>query len=185
MAVLCDRRYDKAVEKLPGDYIAGFVDGEGCFALKFRRDIRYKRKGQPVYFYWDIEFAILLRGDDRELLERIMATLDCGRISMDQRGAARYAVNVINDLSEKIVPFFMKYHLHGKKRHDFELWREALVIFKKNYHPGPRIKKGERKFKKAMQNPEDVKHLQEIHEAMKLYKSKRPAEWKWLSHARV
>ena len=25
-------------EKLPGDYIAGFVDGEGRFSLKFRVD---------------------------------------------------------------------------------------------------------------------------------------------------
>lgn len=40
---------------LPGDYIAGFVDGEGCFALKFRRDVRHDRPGNPEYYYWDIE----------------------------------------------------------------------------------------------------------------------------------
>lgn len=41
------------IEKLPEDYIAGFVDGEGCFALNFRRDIRHergKRSGiKPIY----------------------------------------------------------------------------------------------------------------------------------------
>jgi len=38
--------------KLSGDYIAGFVDGEGCFDLQFRRDIRHKRLGKPVYYSW-------------------------------------------------------------------------------------------------------------------------------------
>ena len=59
------------MEKLPGDYIAGFIDGEGCFALKFRRDVRRERKNNPVYYYWDIEFAVVLRGDDKDILNNI------------------------------------------------------------------------------------------------------------------
>gem|GEM_PF-6727427 len=42
---------------ISGEYVAGFVDGEGCFALKFRRDVRRDRMGSPEYFYWDAEFA--------------------------------------------------------------------------------------------------------------------------------
>ena len=42
------------MNKLPGDYVAGFVDGEGCFILSFRRDIRHdcgKRSGiKPTYY---------------------------------------------------------------------------------------------------------------------------------------
>lgn len=60
----------KKMEKLSGDYIAGFVDGEGCFALKLRREIRYERKNKPTYIYWDAEFAIVLREDDKEILKK-------------------------------------------------------------------------------------------------------------------
>ena len=118
--------------KLPGDYIAGFVDGEGCFALKLRRDIRYERKNKPIYFYWDIEFAIVLRKDDKEILEAIRETLECGKISINKYGMARYAVNDINDLMYKIIPFFELYQLHAKKKFDFELWKEAMVLLYKN-----------------------------------------------------
>lgn len=43
------------MEILPSDYIAGFVDGEDCFALKFRRDVKNKRRGKTTYFYWNSE----------------------------------------------------------------------------------------------------------------------------------
>src|SRR3989338_6692932 len=105
------------MEKLPGNYIAGFVDGEGCFAIKFRRDIKYNRPNKPVYFYWDIEFAILLGKTDKEILEKIRDTLTCGRVgNVDKRGSVRYAVNDLNDLVNKIVPFFKSYPLQAKKR---------------------------------------------------------------------
>jgi len=114
---------------LPGDYIAGFVDGEGCFSLKFRRDIRHERKNTPVYFYWDIEFAILLREDDSSILTKIRNTLECGRISHAKRGFVRYAVNDILDLSNKIVPFFERHTLRAKKAKDFALWKKQLKYF--------------------------------------------------------
>lgn len=117
------------MNELSGDYIAGFVDGEGCFALKFRRDIKYKRKNKPAYFYWDIEFAIMLKGDDKEILERIQNTLNCGKLgNIDKRGTIRYAVNDINDITDKIVPFLKSINCrqrsvlilnYGRKRQKF------------------------------------------------------------------
>lgn len=170
------------MQELSGDYIAGFVDGEGCFALKFRRDIRHERKNKPVYFYWDIEFAIELRQDDRGLLEKIQATLECGRINVNRRGVARYSVQRIEDLNSIIVPFFTKHRLYGKKQHDFGLWKEATSIFQRNQRQELNIQKGKRGFCKTMWNPKDLKRLIEIHKEMKQYKSKRE-EWKWLSGA--
>ena len=40
---------------LPGDYIAGFVDGEECFYLTYRSEKKYDRKGQPTYYRDDID----------------------------------------------------------------------------------------------------------------------------------
>ena len=167
------------MEKLPGDYIAGFVDGEGCFALKFRRDVKPDRKNKPIYFYWDIEFVIELRGDDKEILERILEILDCGKISMSKRGSVRYAVNEINDISTKIIPFFETYKLHAKKKYDFLLWKEAVIIFKRNQRLMLNRRKGEKGFHKIFWNADDIERLKQIHIEMGKYKSKRD-EWKWL-----
>ncbi len=170
------------VDKLPGDYIAGFVDGEGCFALKFRRDVRHERKNKPVYFYWDIEFAIGLRGDDREILERIKGTLGCGKISMDKRGTAQYSVDDIDDLSSKIVPFFEKYQLRAKKKLDFDLWKEALILLSKNkgLKTGISTTDNPRGSRKTIWSHEDLQRLVIIQEKMKQIKGKRP-EWRWFS----
>ena len=67
-------------KELPGDYVAGFVDGEGCFYLTYRSEIRYERPGKPKYFRWTPYFAINLRQDDKEILEKIRNTLSCGNI---------------------------------------------------------------------------------------------------------
>lgn len=167
------------MEKLPNDYIAGFVDGEGCFALKFRRDIRHKRPNKPVYFYWDIEFAIVLRSDDKQILEKIQKTMNCGKISLDKRNTARYSVNDIHDLSNKIVPFFKKYRLYAKKKFDFILWKEAVKIFKRNQRIKINRKPGDKWFHKIKWNRQDIQRLKAIHEAMRKYKSRGRA-WKWL-----
>ncbi|MEK7115046.1 MAG: LAGLIDADG family homing endonuclease [Patescibacteria group bacterium] len=167
------------MDKLPGDYIAGFVDGEGCFALKFRRDIRHERKNVPIYFYWDVEFVILLRFDDEELLKQIRQALDCGKISISKRGGARYAVNDINDLTKKIVPFFNQYKLFGKKRFDLELWKESVDIINRNQRKKINTEKGKNGFQKTIWNDNDLERLKSIHEEMIKYKSKGH-EWKWL-----
>ena len=166
------------MEKLPGDYIAGFVDGEGCFALKFRRDVRHDRKSKPIYFYWDIEFAILLREDDRDLLGKVKDTLKCGKISVNKRGQVRYAINVIDDLFDKVIPFFEKHKLYGKKRHDFTLWKEGVEILKRNQQ----VKKGT--FQSIAWKKNDFKRLVSIHSEMKKYKSKGN-EWKWIKELSI
>ena len=167
--------------KLPGNYIAGFVDGEGCFALKFRRDVRHDRKNKPVYFYWDIEFAIMLKSNDAEILEKIKNTLECGIVgNVNKRGTIRYAVNDLDDLSDKIVPFFQKYPLMAKKRHDFELWKEAIEIFAKNQKTGTNIEKGKRGFQKTNWDSKDIERLTNIHGTMKQYKGGNRGDWKWL-----
>ena len=119
-------------EKLPGDYVAGFTDGEGCFALGFRRDVRHDRKGTPEYFYWDIAFVIVLRNDDIQILEMIKETLECGRISTTKNNSVRYEVSDVNDLIYKIVPFFKNNPLRAKRGSDFKLWKEALIILNRN-----------------------------------------------------
>lgn len=166
-------------QELPGDYIAGFVDGEGCFALNFRRDVRHERKNKPIYFIWKPQFAIMLRGDDIKILEKIKTTLDCGSVITTAKGLIRYQVADVNDLMQKIIPFFEKHALHAKKKFDFELWKEGVAIIARNKRKKVNVKKGTYGFIKTEWNPEDLTRLEEINREMRQYKGKvKP--WKWL-----
>ena len=168
--MLCDRlklTYMKQNpnEKLPGDYVAGFIDGEGCFYLTYRSEIRYDRPGKPKYFRWTPYFAINIRADDKEILEKIKDTLGCGNIytlnRKEQWGSmVQYIIQNLDDLYAKVLPFFKKYPLRAKKRHDFELWSKALEIMH------------EKKKSKTRCTPEDHKKLSSIREEMRTYKSK-------------
>lgn len=157
---------------LSGDYITGFVDGEGCFDLQFRRDIRHERLNKPVYYGWKVQFVIVTRLDDEELLKKIKNTLKCGSIHFARGDQVRYSVQDIENLYNIIVPFFKKYPLSGKKKKDFELWTDAIRILYKN--------KG--KFLNNW-NKEDFLRLIEIQKLMQQYKSKRSRGFKWISIA--
>lgn len=113
---------------LSGNYVAGFVDGEGCFDLQFRRDIKYERINKPVYYSWKVQFAIVLREDDEDLLKKVQTILNCGYIYRVCNNQIRYSVQDIESLHNIIIPFFKKYPLFGKKKRDFELWSKAIEI---------------------------------------------------------
>lgn len=78
--------------EITGEYIAGFVDGEGCFSLTLRKD---KNK----YFYWKTQFAITLRNDDRGVLDQIKNFFVCGAITYSN-DEVRYQI-ADNDLLKK------------------------------------------------------------------------------------
>lgn len=164
---------EKNLLKLPSDYISGLTDGEGCFALKFRRDIRHERKGSPVYYYWSVEFAILLDQKDLPLLELVQKTLECGKISISKRGAARYSVSRFLDLEQRIVPFFEKHRLYGKKWEDFKLWGDAVSIIVSASQ--------NKKFKvqKVEFSRDNLDRLEKIYHEMRQFKGKT-RKWKWI-----
>ena len=49
--------------KLPPDYIAGFIDGEGCFTITFAKHPERKLGVDPR-----LQFEIELRDDDAPIL---------------------------------------------------------------------------------------------------------------------
>ena len=169
-------------EKLPGDYIAGFVDGEGCFALKFRRDLKQNRGNKKFreYFYWNVEFAIVLRSDDIKILNSIKETLKCGTVRIvHKQNQVRFSIQNPKELKDKIIPFFKKYKLRAKKGMDFELWSEAVEIINNSRRKTLNIAKGQQGFTKQEMNKQDQKRLQEIRNQMILYKSYRDKPFRW------
>ncbi len=151
---------------LPGDFVAGLVEGEGCFILQYRREVKRSRPGSPAYFRWLVAFAVVLRSDDAPLLELVKNTLECGSISYT-RSAARFQVQDVRTLLDKVVPFFDRFLLHGKKSKDFKLWKEAVKLIAHD------------RFQKlSSRSIENMRRLQEIRTEMRQYKSQQPP-FKW------
>ena len=121
--------------KLNPYYLTGLVDGEGCFCVSFN-----KHKNNRL-LEARLLFEIELREDDKEILERVKETLDCGNIyylnyegHRKWRPHYKYKVSNIKDISTKIIPFFQKYPLQAKKKHSFEKFCIAarLILAKRH-----------------------------------------------------
>jgi hypothetical protein len=171
-----------------GDFIAGFTEGEGCFALTLRRDVRHERPGNPTYYSWKASFVIVLRADDAELLEKIKEFLKCGHISFTKDNTqVRYEVSTLEDINQKVVPFFEHYALYGKKRNVFKSWREAVKILLKykNKRDGV-VERGKKGFSSVKWDKEDIEKLLKIQKEMLPLKSKRPInKWQGMPLGRV
>lgn len=115
--------------KLPGDYVAGFIDGEGCFTI-----VISKHKTKKLKVDARLHFQIELRDDDSEILHYIRDTLGCGRLyhlSYERYGwkpHTKFQISPIKDLSDKLIPFLTRYPLRAKKRHSFLLFQKAVKI---------------------------------------------------------
>jgi hypothetical protein len=168
--------------ELPPEYISGFVDGEGCFGLQFRKDIRHKRPGSPVYYSWRAQFTIVARKDERVLFERIKDFFRCGNIYNQLDTEIHYAVTNLDELKGIISPFFKRYQLQGKKKNDFDLWTEAVDILYKNKKQKAHIKKGIKGFVKNVWDSKDSERMLYLHSQMQQYKSHRP---KGLKHIHI
>jgi len=147
---------------ITADYISGFVDGEGCFNITLRKD-----KGK--YFYWKANFVIEIRKDDRLLLSAIKEFFRAGTLC--QAGeCARYQVSDTQILLDKIIPFFEKNSLIGKKKNDFILWKEAVEIIGRNKKKKNNSEKGLKGFQTVTWNQIDLKRLKAIRNEMLVYK---------------
>jgi len=179
----CKDRSNLDDGSLPPQYVSGLVDGEGCFVLGFRRDKRYERKGQPEYYYWNVAFAILLRSDDCELLEKVRNTLGCGSVSVSET-AAQYRVYGIEDLKKKVVPFFTENRIYGKKGKDFALWAEAVgILYDKHIRRRSIDRRGLWGAPRISLDSHQNERMLVLKARMAAYKAKGRS-WKWTSKMR-
>jgi len=116
-------------------YTTGLVEGEGCFCITISKH-KTKRLGFDPRLMFEVEMII----EDKPLLEKLQARLGCGQIYVlsyfryGWRPHAKFAVKSHKDIFGKIIPFFKKYPLQGKKRRDFEYFCKASEIFLSKEH---------------------------------------------------
>jgi len=113
-------------------WVAGFVDGEGCFSVSIHRNNMARATGgwqlQPVFHVYQHE-------GHRAVLEALVAFFGCGRIrSKGPRSSVlTYAVNSLRDLDGYVLPFFERHPLLVKGR-DFRIFATIVRSMRRMDH---------------------------------------------------
>ena len=118
-------------------WLSGFTDGEGCFHL--RQDTRtFKNWPDKQYTTSAACFDITIRADDIGILQLVRSFFQCGTLIIRKRQyknhggkpSAVYKVHRTDDLATIIVPHFLKNPMLAKKRKDFLVWKDAVLLLK-------------------------------------------------------
>lgn len=104
-----------------GHWLAGFVAGEGCFALTTRRG------------GYACTFQLSLRDDDRAILEEIMDRLEIGDLEpRPARNGSRPQIAWVVRRKDEVVTLVNildQYSLRAKKAKDYAIWRRAVFAW--------------------------------------------------------
>lgn len=116
-------------------WIVGFVDGEGCFCISINKNSTSKIGWQVMP-----EFIVTQGEKSLKALKTVKEFFGCGRIFVNRRhdnhkeNLWRYCVRSLEDLREKIVPFFREHHLRTSKDKSFKTFVKALNLMEKKEH---------------------------------------------------
>jgi len=128
-SALWTRRYSVASNSSLNPWlVSGFTDGDGSFSVSIsKKSTGTGYKIQPL-------FHIGLDQKDLHLLEQIQAFFKVGKIYTNNKGILQYSVGSLKDITREIIPHFVEYPLAGKKRKDFELFKEIVDLMNRGEH---------------------------------------------------
>lgn len=111
-------------------WLAGFVDGEGCFFVSLLKSTHCKL-GVSI----SLEFSISQHSRDMVVMNSLVAFFGCGRVKLDSRCSnVSYFVGKFSDIISKIVPFFIQYPLQSVKGLDFVDFCKVVEIMEAKGH---------------------------------------------------
>jgi len=115
--------------RLNSNWIVGFTDGEGCFHVQVVR-----KKGMKYGFQIQPVFIISQHVQDIQLLHGLKKYFGCGTVSVNQEDCYHWRVTKRNHLLEHVIPFFEKHPLKGKRRVEFQRFREICLLMGNKVH---------------------------------------------------
>ena len=128
---------DNQQERVPKEsenlnyYIAGFVDGEGCFSISICH-----QKNSVLGWKMDPFFQVYQHRDNSKILYIIKDVLGCGYIS--EKGGNPvcfvYCADKIRDILTTVIPFFERYPLIGEKYNNFLLFKHIVAEISQKKH---------------------------------------------------
>lgn len=121
------------------NWLAGFVDGEGCFYVNTKKAKAYLTGFQVI-----MTFSITQHVKDELLLNKFIDYLGCGKIEKvsTRPNEVRFVVYKFSDILNKIIPFFQNYPSEGIKLQDFlDFCKIANIMEKKDHLTSEGLKK--------------------------------------------
>jgi hypothetical protein len=116
-----------AIPAVLGNWVSGFVDGEGSFNIPIRR----LRSGVLPYRV-SLPFNVSQIGpEEPRLLREVFGT---GTVRPRGDGVWYFEVTTASGLTERVFPFFDRYPLRGAKRHDLEVFRRVTSLIQAGRH---------------------------------------------------
>lgn len=112
------------------EYISGYVDGEGCFSISFS-----KREKFLVGWETKPSFSVSQNEDRAQILFLMQKTFRCGFIRRDYSDKTlKYEVRSLDDIIDKIIPYFNEYPLLSDKCKDFKFFRKVCLLMQRDLH---------------------------------------------------
>lgn len=115
--------------ELQAQWIAGFVDGEGCFSVTINKSDSMKIGYQVLP-----EFVVVQHERDIKLLYALKAHFKCGVVRKNHGDRQCYRVRELKSLKNEIIPFFEKHSLKTSKNIDFLKFRQIINIMVEKKH---------------------------------------------------
>lgn len=115
--------------KLDAQWVTGFVDGEGCFHVGINPHLDMRAGVQVLP-----EFTVVQHERDVQLLHALKAFFGCGVVRSNHGDRMAFRVRGLENLLQRVVPFFVEHPLKSKKRVDFEKFRTVLGMMEADEH---------------------------------------------------
>ncbi len=112
-------------------YVSGFVDGEGCFSVSFRK---LERNNLGIEVRVSFSVAQKKTPVNYVLLQRIRDLFQGGAIRYGKDGCYKYETRALAHIRKNIIPFFLKYPLYTSKASDFEKFCKICSLMAGKQH---------------------------------------------------
>mgnify|MGYP001591397761 CR=1 FL=1 len=110
----------KAIPPDVGNYIAGFVDGEGSFNVSLRRREDHR-------LGWDVDPSFNVSQRDRVILAFLKKVFGCGTLRMRRDGVVYFEVRNTSMIAERVIPFFERFHFRSAaKKRNFAIFKRII-----------------------------------------------------------
>src|SRR5271155_616993 len=115
-------------------YVAGFVDGEGCFHVAIQRNPSTRAGWQLVP-----EFRVSQDVVRRQVLDLVQQRIGCGSVRENHRGSSNDHTFVLvvrrrEDLLSKVIPFFEKNPILSCKQQEFATFARIVRAMSDGIH---------------------------------------------------
>ena len=117
-------------KKIPhGEWLAGFVSGEGCFFVNIK-----KKSNLSTGFQVILNIQVTQHIRDEELLKSFVYYLGCGGYNNIKNKHGVWVASGLSDILNILIPFFHKYPIRGVKGEDFKDWCRVAKLMKDKKH---------------------------------------------------